>query len=117
MTSKKNPGSTNISTLSQALDAYTLILDSLGKSEATVKSYTADLKIAKKHFGDKQTLKGLNSKVIDAFHNCDAVSLNRQGKPKNKITSDKIKRVFRQALTWAVSQGFIEESQVPNKSK
>ena len=104
-------------TIGQLCDAYVAALKDLGKSQSTAKSYAGDLALAKKHFGEDTALTKITNKDVEVFFGSNAVTLTRKGAPKNKITSDKIRRVFRLAMAWAEAEGFIKESPVEEKKK
>ncbi len=111
MTTPKKP-----TTLSQLCDSYISALPEMGKSASTAKSYAGDLALAKKHLGEDTELAKITPKDIGIFFASDAVNLTRKGAPKNRITTDKIKRVLRLAFAWAEEEGFIEKSPVAAKS-
>ena len=104
-------------TFAPLCEAFIASLIAAGKSASTAKSYAGDLALAKKHFGDDAPLSKLTKKAVDDYIASDAVNLTRKGAPKNKITTDKIQRVFRLAMVWAEAEGLIKTAPLPTSAK
>ena len=103
-------------TFAPLCEAFIATLAAAGKSASTVKSYAGDLALARKHFGDDTPISKLTKKAVDDYFASDAVNLTRKGAPKNKITTDKIKRVFRLAMVWAEAEGLIKTAPLPTSA-
>jgi hypothetical protein len=108
---------TEITCLADLALAYPAHLEAIGKSAGTAASYQGDLRVALKHFGEKTKIKALTKRKILAYFCSDAVTLNRQGQPKNPITTAKLRRVFRLALTWAHEAGHLAKLDLPTKDE
>ena len=104
-------------TIQDLFSAYINALPGQGKSASTAKSYAGDLTLAEKHLGSDSALSTLTMKATEEYFASDAVNLKRNGTPKNKITTDKIKRVFRLAMVWAEDEGFLKLSPIPTTKK
>jgi site-specific recombinase XerD len=104
-------------TFAPLCEAFIASLIAAGKSASTAKSYAGDLNLAKKHFGESTPLTKLTTKAVEDYFASDPVNLTRKGTLKNKITTDKIKRVFRLAMVWAEDEGLIKEAPLPTPPK
>ena len=92
-------------------------LEAIGKSRGTVFSYELDLGVAERHFGPDRTIETVTEEEVEAYYASDAVAKRRDGTPKNAITTAKLKRVFRQAIEFAVREGLIAKSPIPVEAK
>jgi hypothetical protein len=52
-----------------------------------------------------------------AYFESAAVTKKRNGKARNQITIDKVRRVFRMALCWLVEVGVLKEAPIPEMPK
>ena len=102
-------------TLGRLFDDFLAYLPRVGKSDGTVKSYSADLTVARKHFGDEALVTALTPRKITTYFASDAVTRTRSGGEKNAITVAKLQRVFRQAIEFAVASRVLDESPMPEK--
>lgn len=108
-------GGATPNTLGSLFDDFLAHLPKIGKSEGTVRSYGADLAVARKHFGDDAPVAALTPRKITTYFASDAVTRTRSGGEKNAITVAKLQRVFRQAIEFAVASGVLDESPMPEK--
>lgn len=108
-------GGTASNTLGRLFDDFLAYLPKVGKSDGTVKSYSADLTVARKHFGDDALVTALTPRKITTYFASEAVTRTRSGGEKNAITVAKIQRVFRQAMEFAVASRVLDESPMPEK--
>ena len=100
-------------TLAELADSYLKHLEMIGKSPATVWSYSMDLKIALKFFGETTPAESLTPERVAEFFDSAAVTQCKTGRPKTQVTIDKTRRVLRMALVWAAGEGMIEEAPIP----
>lgn len=100
-------------TLADLADRYLKHMEAAGKSRGTVFSYSLDLGLAIKHFGEKTNVASLTPKKVQNFYDSDLVTKTRTGKGKAKPTILKARRVLRLALTWAAETGLITEASLP----
>lgn len=94
---------------------YLAHLEDRGKGRGTVFSYSIDLAVATKHFGETTQLSSLTEQKIIRFFESDAVTKTRTGRAKVASTVAKTRRVLRLALVWAESEGLIPQVPVPAK--
>lgn len=104
-------------TLGQLPDAYGADLADRGKTEKTVASYKADLRVAAKYFGEDTQISTLTAKQVAEYFDSDAVCANRGGKRRSEITIAKVRRTFRMALERLAEIGAIKSAPVPPKPK
>ena len=116
LTASKPPAIKDITTLDDLCTAFIAHL-ARAKSPGTARSYTADLAVARKHFGDDCKVKTLTVKKVAAYFASERVMKTRAGVDKNPVTLAKIRRVFRQMLVWAADKGVIEEAPLPEPTK
>ena len=88
-------------------------LEESGKSRGTVFSYSMDIALAVKHFGEKTAVATLTQRKVRTFFDSDAVTKTRSGRPKAKASIDKTRRVLRLCLVWAAEQKLIAEAPIP----
>jgi hypothetical protein len=100
-------------TLAQLSAAYLEHLQAVGKSLATVFSYSMDLQTAKKALGVDTKIADLTPEQVAEYYESPAVTTRRNGKPKTQVTIDKCRRVLRLALVWAEETGLIAEAPLP----
>lgn len=89
-------------TLAKMCSGWLEHLESVGKTASTIASYSIDLAIAQDVIGPKTKPSSINAKRVAEFWNHPRVTQRRDGSPKNPITTAKIRRAFRLALTWAI---------------
>ena len=105
----------DVTTLGELCTAYLTALPKMGKSAGTVRSYGADLAVAKKHFGADLAVATLTPAQVAEYFASDPVMKTRTGEPKNPVTTAKIRRVFRLMLIWAAEKRVIETAPLPPK--
>jgi len=88
-------------------------LEAIGKSRATVFSYSIDLGVATRAFGGDTDARTINKEQIAEFFASDRVTKTRTGKAKSELTINKTRRVARQAFEWAAAEGMIDSSPIP----
>jgi hypothetical protein len=94
-------------TLAQLADAYIDALGAAGKGDGTRMSYAIDLAVALKNLGKETLLADITEDAVTAFFESTIVTKTRTGAPKAKVSIDKTRRVFRQAMDYALKHGFI----------
>ena len=94
-------------TLAQLADAYINALGAAGKGDGTRMSYAIDLAVALKILGKETLLTDITEDAVTAFFESTTVTKTRTGAPKAKVSIDKTRRVFRQAMDYALKHGFI----------
>jgi hypothetical protein len=94
-------------TLAQLADAYINALGAAGKGDGTRMSYAIDLAVALKILGKETLLTEITEDAVTAFFESTTVTKTRTGAPKAKVSIDKTRRVFRQAMDYALKHGFI----------
>ena len=104
-------------TLGQLPDAYGADLAERAKTEKTIASYQADLRVAAKYFGEDTKIAALTTKQIAEYFDSDAVCKNRQGKRRSEITIAKVRRTFRMALERLAEVGAIKNAPIPPKAE
>jgi hypothetical protein len=70
-------------------------------------SYAIDLAVALKILGKETLLTEITEDAVTAFYESTTVTKTRTGAPKAKVSIDKTRRVFRQAMDYALKHGFI----------
>lgn len=88
-------------------------LEAIGKSRATVFSYSIDLGVATRAFGTDTDAGTITEAQVAEFFTSDRVTKTRSGKAKSNLTIDKTRRVARQVFTWAATEGLIATSPIP----
>jgi hypothetical protein len=99
-------------TLAALADAYINALGTVGKGLGTQLSYRLDLSVALKALGEETRLDELTEEKVTAFFESATVTKTRTGNPKAQVSIDKTRRVFRQALAYAVKEGHIATTPV-----
>jgi hypothetical protein len=94
-------------TLGQLADAYINVLGAAGKGDGTRMSYAIDLAVALKILGKETLVADITEVAVTAFFESTIVTKTRTGAPKAKVSIDKTRRVFRQAMDYALKHGFI----------
>ena len=100
-------------TLKAAADAYLEHLAASGTKPSTVQVYRKALDLAIQHFGEERKLGSILVPHVGKFYSSEAVNILPSGKPKAEPTVKQIKRVFRQCLEFAKSQGWITNLPIP----
>ncbi|MCB9492555.1 MAG: hypothetical protein H6674_10870 [Dehalococcoidia bacterium] len=88
-------------------------LEAIGKSRATVFSYSIDLGVATRAFGAETDAGTITEAQVAEFFGSDRVTKTRTGKSKSNLTIDKTRRVARQVFAWAATEGMISTSPIP----
>jgi hypothetical protein len=99
-------------TLAGLADAYINALGTVGKGLGTQLSYRLDLSVALKALGEETRLDELTEEKVTAFFESSTVTKTRTGNQKAQVSIDKTRRVFRQALAYAVKEGHIATTPV-----
>jgi hypothetical protein len=94
---------------------YLAHLASIGKAAGTVFSYTLDLGVARRHFGDERDVRAITFAEVAAYFESDLVVKGKNGKRKSEITIRKLRRTLRMALERAAAEKLIERAPVPEK--
>ncbi len=102
-------------TVSELAEAYLKALEAAGRSRGCVFSYSIDIGLAVRYFGEKAKVAALTEQKVIKFFESDLVTKTRTGKPKARPTIDKTRRVLRQALLWAAEQRIIDAAPIPAK--
>lgn len=102
---------------SEFVEKYLKRLEKEGKSRGTVFSYSLDLNVAARHFGEARDVKSITVEDVAAYFECDAVTKNRGGGPKNAITVAKLRRTLRMALEWGAKAGWLWTAPIPVTAK
>jgi hypothetical protein len=105
------PNATGL-TLAGLADAYISALGTVGKGLGTQLSYRLDLSVALKALGEETRLDELTEEKVTAFFESATVTKTRTGSAKAQVSIDKTRRVFRQALAYAVKEGHIATTPV-----
>jgi hypothetical protein len=105
------PNATGL-TLAALADAYINALGTVGKGLSTQLSYRLDLSVALKALGEETRLDELTEEKVTAFFESATVTKTRTGNAKAQVSIDKTRRVFRQALAYAVKEGHIATTPV-----
>ena len=112
----RSKGKTKL-TLGELVESHAADLAGLGKSEKTIASYKADLRVAAKYFGDGTRVASLTAKKVAEYFESDAVCKNRKGGRRSEITIGKVRRTFRMALERLAEIGVLDAAPVPEKAK
>jgi hypothetical protein len=105
------PSATGL-TLAGLADAYINALGTIGKGLGTQLSYRLDLSVALKALGEETRVDELTEEKVTAFFESATVTKTRTGNQKAQVSIDKTRRVFRQALAYAVKEGHIATTPV-----
>lgn len=100
-------------TLADAAKGFLEELEADGASESTVSGYRRELKIAMDHFGETKLLALIQPHEVEAYFECPAVMVARNGEPKAQPSYDRTRRVLRLALCWSVEHGLLETAPLP----
>ena len=100
-------------TLKAAADAYLEHLAASGTKPSTVQVYRKALDLAIQHFGEERKLGSILVPHVGKFYSSEAVNILPSGKPKAEPTVKQIKRVFRQMMEYAKTQGWITNLPIP----
>jgi hypothetical protein len=98
-------------------EKYLRHLEKEGRSRGTVFSYSLDLNVAARHFGETRDVKSITVEDVAAYFESDAVTKNRGGGAKNPITVSKLRRTLRMALEWGAKVGLLGTAPVPASEK
>jgi hypothetical protein len=104
-------------TLAQLSACYLEHLQAVGKSLATVFSYSMDLATSRKVLGADTKIAALTPERVAEYYRSPEVTLKRDGKPRTKVTVDKCRRVLRLALVWAEETGLIAKAPLPTTAE
>ncbi len=113
---KKSKAKTDIR-LTELAARYLKHLDTEGKSNGTISSYGAELKLACKEIGPDVRIADLRTEQVAAFYDCKAVTKLRSGKKKSQLSIDKTRRVLRLALVFAAEKRWIASAPIPEAAK
>jgi transaldolase len=100
-------------TLKEATEAYLESLAAGGTKPSTVQVYGKSLDLAIQHFGEERKLNSILVPHVGRFYASEQVNILPSGKPKADPTVKQIKRVFRQLMQYAQTQGWISISPIP----
>ncbi len=100
-------------TLKEATEAYLEHLASGGTKPTTITVYRKALDLAITHFGEERELSSILLPQTGKFYAGDLVNKLPSGKPKADPTVKQIKRVFRQCLEFAKTQGWLTDLPIP----
>lgn len=100
-------------TLADAAKGFLEKLEADGASESTVSGYRRELNVAMDHFGEAKLLALIQPHEVQAYFECPAVMVARNGSPKAQPSYDRTRRVLRLALCWAVEHGLLETAPLP----
>lgn len=103
-------------TLADLGERFLKHLEALGKSRATVFSYSIDLGLMCRELGGETDAGAFTEDQVGEFFRSDAVMKTRTGKAKSQLTIDKTRRVARQVLEFAVAEQIIQTSPVPESA-
>jgi hypothetical protein len=104
-------------TLADLAERYLKHLEREGKSNGTISSYGAELKLAIKDLGDETKIAEITTEQVAAFFESKPVTKLRSGKKKSQLSIDKTRRVFRLALVWAAEKKWIKAAPIPETTK
>ena len=99
-------------TLKDLSEGFVIHLEHRGKSAGTRMSYLMDLGVALKALGEHTRVQDLTEEQVTTFFESATLTKTRSGASKAKVSIDKTRRVFRQAMDFAVEKGVIAESPV-----
>ena len=100
-------------TLAELCERYIKHLEQVGKSNGTVFSYTAELKLACLELGSETKIAAITPEQMQAFYDCPRVTALRSGRPKAPASVAKSRRVIRLALGYAQQKKWIEKIPLP----
>jgi hypothetical protein len=104
-------------TLGHLAGLYLDHLQQTGKSLATQFSYSMDLVVAKRVLGNDTLIANLTPERVAEYYASPEVTMRKNGKPRQKVTIDKCRRVLRLALVWAADMGLIAETPLPTTTE
>ena len=99
-------------TLKDLAEGFSIHLMVAGKSPGTRMSYLLDLGLAMSVLGEDTRVQDLTEEQVTACFESEPVTKTRSGRGKAQVGIDKTRRVFRQAMDFAVSKGVIATSPV-----
>ena len=110
---RKKKDAPNVATLADLAAAYSVQMESDGKSAGTIASYGMELRLAQDEIGAETALAELTTEQVERFFTCKRVTKLRSGKAKSQLSIDKTRRVLRLALVWAAERGIIANAPIP----
>jgi hypothetical protein len=110
---KAKPKATDL-TLAELCERYVAHLEKVGKSNGTVFSYSAELKLACTELGRDTKIAAITPEQMQAFYDCERVTKLRSGRPKANASVAKSRRVIRLALCYALEKKWIEKVPLPD---
>jgi site-specific recombinase XerC len=109
----KKPKTKSAATVSDVAKGYLQHLEESAASSGTLLSYEMELVSAIAELGADKSIASLTVEEVAAFFECTRVMHTRKGGDKSPLSIAKTRRVFRQALVWAVEAGLIETAPLP----
>jgi len=100
-------------TLKSATDAYLEHLAGSGTKPSSIAVYSKALDLAIENFGADRMVGSITVAQVGKYYSGPLVNILPSGKPKADPTVKQIKRVFRQCLEYAQTQGWVATLQVP----
>jgi hypothetical protein len=100
-------------TVGDVAKGYLQHLEESAASSGTLLSYEMELVSAIAELGADKPIESLTVEAVAAFFECTRVMHTRKGREKSPLSIAKTRRVFRQALVWAVEAGLIETAPLP----
>ena len=100
-------------TLKEVAEDYIDALVFTETKASTIKVYRKALDLAIEHFGEQRKIDSIMVTHVGKFYASKEVNFLSNGKPKAAATVKQIKRVFRQCLDFAFTQGLISSLPVP----
>jgi hypothetical protein len=109
---KAKPNPTDL-TLADLCERYIKHLEQVGKSNGTIFSYSAELKLACAELGRDTKIASITPEQLQAFYDCPRVTTLRSGRPKAPASVAKSRRVIRLALCYALEQKWLDKVPLP----
>jgi len=100
-------------TLHDAAQAYLDYLQTQGKKETTLRTYSKDFEQIETFFGADRELPSILPAHVGKFFKSDVLLKLPSGKERAKPTVDKTKRVLRMFLVWAKETSKIDKLPLP----
>lgn len=100
-------------TLDELSERFLQHLEEIGKSRATLFSYSIDTQLLCRKLGGETDVGEITEEQVREYFDSDAVTRTKSGKEKSKLTVDKSRRVARQLLEFALAENIIPVSPVP----
>ena len=104
-------------TLEQTRGPFFQFLKSQGSSEPTLYSYGRDFDVISQYFKPDKRLQNILAAHVGAFLKADLFLKKKDGTPRAKPTRDKIARVLRMFLIWALSTGRLKQLPIPQDAR